>query len=134
MRLINALGVALVVATSFVAATSDAQELTKIDRQGPVTVAVTLSAPPAVGTPVNAKVVLDTHSVALDGIAFESAVVLRGPDGVEVTPTAVEQAKGSGHHREAILRFPSVSQPGTAQIVVKTVGGVPERVFAWEWR
>jgi hypothetical protein len=134
MRLINALGLALMMATSFAAAPSDAQELTKTDRQGSVTVAVTLSAPPVVGTPVNATVVLDTHSVALDGVAFESAVVLRGPDGVEVVPMAVQQAKGSGHHREAILSFPPVSQAGTVQILVKAVGGVPERVFGWEWR
>ena len=133
MRMIIALNLALMVA-GFGAAPSSAQELTQTDRQGPVTVAVTLSGPPVVGTPVNARVVLDTHSIALDGIAFETAVVLRGPDGVEVAPTAVEQAKGSGHHREALLSFPPVRQPGTVQILVKAVGGVPERVFPWEWR
>jgi hypothetical protein len=79
-------------------------------------------------------VVLDTHSVGLDRIAFETAVVLRGPDGVEIAATAVEQLKGSGHHREAVLVFPPVSRPGTGRIVVKNVGGVAERVFEWEWR
>ncbi|HEV8306659.1 MAG TPA: hypothetical protein VGW35_03250 [Methylomirabilota bacterium] len=134
MRLIRALGLMLVLVVSLGAVISDAQELTKTNRQGPVTVAVTLSAPPVVGVPFKARVVLDTHSVGLDGVAFESAVVLRGPDGVEVAPTAVEQVKGSGHHREAVVVFPPFSQPGPAYILVKAVGGVAERVFAWEWR
>jgi hypothetical protein len=134
MRVIHALRLALIVATSVVAATSNAQELTKTDRQGPVTVAVTLAATPVVGSPFKATVGLDTHSVGLDGIAFEKTVVFESPDGFEVVPLAVEQAKGSGHHREAVLVFPAVSQPGRGRIVVKDIGGVAERVFAWEWR
>jgi hypothetical protein len=134
MRVIHALRLALVVVTSVAAVTSNAQELTKADREGPVAVAVTLPAAPVLGSPFKAKVTLDTHSIGLDGIEFENAVVFRGPDGVEVAPTAVEHAKGSGHHREAVLVFPPVSQPGTGRVVVKDVGGVAERVFAWEWR
>jgi len=134
MRVIHAVRLALIVATSVVAATSNAQELTKTDRQGPVAVAVTLAATPVVGSPFEAKVGLETHSVGLDGIAFEETVVFESPDGVEVAPSAVEQVKGSGHHREAVLVFPAVSQPGTGRIVVKDIGGVAERVFAWEWR
>jgi hypothetical protein len=134
MRLMRALTLALVVATLLAAPPSDAQELTKTDRQGPVAVAVTLSTAAVVGAPFEVKVELDTHSVGLDGIAFERAVVWRGPDGVEVTPMAAEQVKGSGHHREAVLVFPAISQAGTGRIVVKDVGGVAERVFEWEWR
>lgn len=134
MRLTRALTLALAVATSLAAPTADAQELTQTDRQGPVAVAVTLAAIPVTGSPFKAKVVFDTHSVGLDGIVFEIAVALRGPDGVEVTPTAVESVKGLGHHREAVLVFPPVRQPGISRIVVKDVGGVAERVFAWEWR
>jgi hypothetical protein len=112
---------------------SEAQEgLTRRDAQGPVTVVVTLIPPPAAGAPIKAKVVLDTHSVALDGVAFEQAVVIRPPNGAEVRPTAVEQASGSGHHREAVLVFPPSAQPGTVRIVVKNVGGVAERTFTWE--
>jgi hypothetical protein len=134
MRLMRALPFALVVATSLIAPPSGAQELTKTDRQGPVAVAVTLSTPAVVGSPVKVRVGLDTHSVGLDGIAFERAVVWRGPDGIEVGPTAVEQVKGSGHHREAVLVFPTVGQAGIGRIVVREVGGVAERVFEWAWR
>lgn len=113
--------------------TSEAQEgLAKEDRQGPVSVSVTLTAAPAVGAPLRAKVVLDTHSVALDGIRFEEAVVLRTPEGTDIAPAAVEQATGSGHHREAVLVFPPLARPEEVRIVVKNVGGVAERSFAWE--
>jgi hypothetical protein len=114
---------------------TEAQEgLTRRDTQGPVTVVVTLLHPSGPGTPIKAKVVFDTHSVALDGVAFEQAVVVRTPDGAEVPPTAVEQASGSGHHREAVLVFPPVAQPGPVRILVRNVGGVAERTFLWEAR
>jgi hypothetical protein len=112
---------------------SEAQEgLTKRDAQGPVTVVVTLIPPPTAGAPLKAKVVLDTHSVGLDGVAFEQAVAIRTADGAEVLPIAVEQASGSGHHREAVVVFPPSPQPGSVRIVVRNVGGVAERSFLWE--
>ncbi|MBI4246093.1 MAG: hypothetical protein HY614_02790 [Candidatus Rokubacteria bacterium] len=117
----------------FVSAAAEAQDgLTKLDRQGPVTVAVTLAAPPAVATPIKAKVVFDTHSVELDDVVFEQAVALRGSDGRDVAPASLEQAKGSGHHREAVLVFPPLADGGQVRVVVKDVGGVAERVFTWD--
>ena len=126
-------GVVLAMLTLWAVGSSEAQEgLTKRDGQGPVSVTVTLTAPPAVGAPVKAKVVLDTHSVGLDGIKFEEAVVLRTPDGTDIAPVAVEQTSGAGHHREAVLVFPPLARPGDVRIVVKNVGGVAERSFSWE--
>jgi hypothetical protein len=46
----------------------------------------------------------------------------------------VEQASGSGHHREAVLVFPPIAQPGPVRILVRNVGGVAERTFLWETR
>ena len=126
-------GLALAMLTLWAVGSSQAQDgLTKQDRQGPVSVSVTLRAAPAIGAPLNAKVVLDTHSVALDGIKFEEAVALRMSDGTDVAPAAVEQATGSGHHREAVLVFPPLERPENVRIVVKNVGGVAERSFSWE--
>ena len=105
--------------------------LSKRDRQGPVTVAVALLAPPKPGSPVTARVVLDTHSVSLDEVAFERAVALRKSDGSDEAPTAVERATGTGHHREAVVVFSLPEAISEVRIVVKDVGGVPERVFAW---
>ena len=119
--------------TVWSASNTDAQEgLTKRDRRGPVTVEVTLIAPAAPGAPVRAKVVLDTHSVALDGIALDQVVVLRAADGADVAPTAVEAAQDSSHHREAVLMFPPVAGAGTIRILVRNVGGIAERSFSWE--
>jgi hypothetical protein len=103
------------------------------DRQGPVTVTATLL-PPATadGPPLRVKVVLDTHSVNLDDLAFESIVALRVPDGSDVEPIAIEQAKGGGHHREAVVVFPAPGAGGGPRIVVKNVGGVRERIFTWD--
>ena len=64
-------------------------------------------------------------------VKFEDAVALRTGDDTEIAP-AVEQAKGGGHHREAVLVFPPLAQAAALRIVVKGVGGVPERNFSWE--
>lgn len=105
---------------------------TKQNRQGPVTVAVTPASPLAAETPLRFRIVLDTHSVGLDDIAMERAVVLRTANGKDVAPSAVEQPQGSGHHRQAVFVFPPVADRGEVHVVVKNVGGVEERVFTWQ--
>ncbi|HSC71612.1 MAG TPA: hypothetical protein VLH58_09680 [Candidatus Methylomirabilis sp.] len=107
--------------------------VSKRDSQGPVAVTVTLIEVPATGGPVKVKVSLDTHSVALDGIKFDDVVAMGGPDGGAIAPTAVEQAKGAGHHRQAVLAFPPLPAGAReVRITVKNVGGVGERHFKWE--
>jgi len=77
-------------------------------------------------------VVLDTHSVNLDVYQFEQIMRLRDGKGGELAPTAVEGATGSGHHREATVRFAWPDpKPRTLELVVKGVAGVPERAFQW---
>jgi hypothetical protein len=107
--------------------------LSKRDGQGPVAVTVTLIEAAVPGSPVKVKVSLDTHSVALDGIKLEEVVTLGGPDGAAIAPTAVEQAKGAGHHREGVLAFPPLAAGARElRIAVRNVGGVGERTFVWE--
>src|SRR5262245_52450881 len=111
---------------------ADAEDApTKRDRQGPVTVAVTLLTPPPSGAPVTVRVVLDTRSVSLDGVAFERAVTLQNLDGRDEAPSAVERVTGTGHHREAVVVFRVLQGTTDVQIVVKDVGGIFERMFAW---
>jgi hypothetical protein len=134
MRLPFGIGLMVAIMASTSVGATEAQEgLTKRDGQGPVAVVVTLAAAPATGVPIKVKVALDTHSVGLDTIAFEEAVALRTPDGKDLAPTAVE-AKGGGHHREAMVIFPPLTSAGPLRIVVKNVGGVAERSFVWEIR
>ena len=97
-----------------------------------MTVAVTLVAPPPSGSPVTVRVVLDTHSVGLDGVAFERAVALRKPDGSDEAPVAVDQPSGTGHHSEAVVVFRALEGTTDVQIVVRDVGDISERVFAWQ--
>ena len=104
--------------------------LSQQDRQGPVTVAVTL-VPDAAGGPMRVKVVLDTHSVDLEPINLRDTVVMRLGDGREMLASGIETAKGDGHHREATLVFPAPAE-GPVVLVVKNVGNVPERVFRWD--
>jgi hypothetical protein len=129
------LGVGLVVAALVIARGASGQDaLTQQDPRGTVTVVVTLAGSPKVGVPIRATVILNTHAVALDDIVFDRTVILRTPAGAEVTPTAVEASRGSGHHRQAVVVFPPVSERGTVGIIVKNVGSVGERSFVWEVR
>jgi hypothetical protein len=102
--------------------------ITKTDRRGPVTVAVTPASSDGV---VRVKVALDTHSVGLDDIALDRAVVLKAADGSDVVATSMEPAAGGGHHRSAVLVFPAPAS-NALQVVVRGVGGVAERTFTWE--
>lgn len=100
------------------------------DRRGGVTVTATVLPSVAAEGPLRIKVVLDTHSVTLDELAFEKIVAMKTSDGRDIPPVAIEEAKGSGHHREAVVLFDHVPNP--VVIVVKNVAGIPERSFSWE--
>ena len=85
------------------------------------------------------QVVLDTHSVNLDGFDLAQLAVLRTPSGEEIAPLAWEAPAG-GHHREGTLSFPAVAgdgsplmQPdgGSLLLVIRDVAGVAERTFSW---
>jgi len=127
MRTWLSIAVSLVLITATASSGEDAA--TKRDRQGPVTVTVTLLEASATG--IKAKVVLDTHAGSLDGIVLEQAMSLRGPSGTDIAPTAVEQVTGGGHHRQAVVVFPAAAGGTEVRMVVKNVGAIAERVFRW---
>ena len=78
------------------------------------------------------QVVLDTHSVGLDGYDLKSITVLRDDTGKSYLPAGAEN-KGSGHHREITLSFPKVSpEAKRLEIVIKDIAGVKERSFRWD--
>lgn len=97
---------------------------------GGVTVAVKLLKPSSDAPAF--RVVLDTHSVNLDAYKFQEVVRLRDGKGGELAPKVVEDTTGSGHHREATVRFAwPEPRPKSLELVVKGVAGVPERAFQW---
>ena len=78
------------------------------------------------------QVVLDTHSVALDGYDLKAIIFLRDESGKTYLPNAVEN-KGSGHHRQATVIFPKIASGAKrVELVIKDVGGVKERIFRWD--
>ncbi|MEK7385868.1 MAG: hypothetical protein AABZ83_05455, partial [candidate division NC10 bacterium] len=89
MRLFARITVAAAVVAMVFSAAAAQDPLRRQDRQGPVTVAVTPTSPLAPETPLRFRIALDTHSVALDDVALERAVVLRTADGKELAPSAV---------------------------------------------
>lgn len=121
----------LLTAVAYGAVAGAEESLVRRDARGEVAVTVTLLAPPAPGEPIRAKVDLDTHSVALDSLAFDKIVALKRHDGQQVPPAAVEQTTGGGHHRQAVLVFPGIDHGHAVEIVVRNVGGVAERSFSW---
>lgn len=127
MRKWLSIAVSLVLITTTASSGEDAA--TKRDRQGPVTVTITLLEASATG--IKARVVFDTHSGSLDGIVLEQAMSLRGPGGADITPTAVEQVTGGGHHLQAVLVFPPQTGATEVRMIAKNVGGIGERVFRW---
>ena len=77
------------------------------------------------------QVVLDTHSVALDGYDLKTMTVLRDDSGKTYLPSGGEN-KGSGHHREVTLIFPKIApEAKRLELVIRDVAGVKERIFRW---
>jgi hypothetical protein len=113
---------------SFGAAASQA---TRTDSGGGVTIKVTF-VDSKTSNDLRFQVVLDTHSVNLDGYDLKTISVLRDDAGNTYSRTAVEN-KGSGHHRETIVSFAKVAT-GTkrVELVVRDVAGVKERIFRWD--
>ena len=108
-----------------------ASELTRTHSGGGVTAKVTYLNPGG-NDDHRFQVVLDTHSVGLDGYDLKSITVLRDETGKSYLPTGAEN-KGSGHHREITLSFSKVSPEAKRfEMVIKDVAGVKERSFRWE--
>jgi hypothetical protein len=119
------------------------QNLTQQDTQGAVTVTATLLTPdtPRADGRLAVQIKLETHSVDLDQYQLEQLAVLRDPQGREIAALGLELASGSGHHREGVLVFPATDLSGQASrspeaktftLILRGIGGVPDRVFRWE--
>ena len=108
-----------------------APHATRTDSGGGVTIKVTYL-DSLTASDLRFQVVLDTHSVNLDGYDLRTIAVLRDETGTSYLPTAVEN-KGSGHHRETTVSFAKIAS-GTkrVELVIKDVAGIKERIFRWD--
>ena len=131
---LSACGGATPASTGVTSTTGDARAQTS--DSGQVTVKVTW---PGIAAGPAFDVVLDTHSIDLDGYDLMKLALLRTDDGREVAPTGWDAPKG-GHHRQGTLAFPKASADGkpifgsttrSIELIVRDVGGVPERSLRW---
>lgn len=126
------------VTASFSDSPNQSLNLTRTSEGGQVTVKVTWQGP---GAGLVFTVAMDTHSVNLDNYDLGQMAVLLIPSGQEIQAVSWEAPKG-GHHRLGTLRFPATtngSQPvltqdtRSFQLIIKGVGGLPERVLSWNF-
>lgn len=88
----------------------------------------------ATGAPA-VRVVMDTHSVDLDGFDLRTLARARLDGGPWVAPSSWDAPKG-GHHREGTLTFGSldrraVDAAALIELEVRDVA-VPSRILRWE--
>ncbi|MDO8474303.1 MAG: hypothetical protein Q7S62_02065 [bacterium] len=104
---------------------------TKTDDQPPVTVTVTPLEFGADAQIWKFALVFDTHSGSLDDDPLAVVSLVDNKDNT-YEPTAWEGPGPGGHHREGILFFEAVNpMPSYAELKIKNVGGIPERLFTW---
>jgi hypothetical protein len=81
--------------------------------------------------PLEFDVVLDTHSVELDGYDLAEMASVRFGGGALLKPSLWDAPKG-GHHRQGTLAFGPVAPAGPyLELVIDGVDG-RERVFRWD--
>lgn len=88
----------------------------------------------ATGAPA-VRVVMDTHSVDLDGFDLATLARARLDGGPWVAPSAWDAPKG-GHHREGTLAFAALDRTSLeaarlVELEVRDVA-VPSRILRWE--
>lgn len=75
---------------------------------------------------------INTHSGSLDADILK-IVSLTDDRGDTFIPTAWNGPGPGGHHRDGALAFaPITPQPSSITVIVRDVGGVPERKFTWQ--
>jgi hypothetical protein len=80
------------------------------------------------------EITLDTHSANLSQYDMGKISFLRIDGGPEINASEWVKPGGGGHHISGTLIFnsPDTSAEKVLELVIKTVGGVEERVFQWK--
>lgn len=86
----------------------------------------------APGEPVTFHVRMNTHSVDL-AEDMTAVCTLKDDQGREYRPVSWQGAPPGGHHRKGVLEFPTLDgSTKSVTLVIRDVGGVPERAFEWK--
>jgi hypothetical protein len=110
-------------------------ELRRINKEGPVEIALIYLNPieKKAGPEPSFEVRMNTHSVDLDAYEMETLCFIRIDGGVEQKALGWFKPGGGGHHLSGVLKFadPIPSDSKSLQVIIRGVGGVPERIFEW---
>lgn len=132
---------ALLVAFMIMSLTSAAFALTKkdlrrTDERGSVEVVVLYLNPlqQEQTQDLSFEVTLDTHSADLSQYDMGKISFLRVDGGPEMEASGWIKPGGGGHHLSGTLTFkaPDITAMDALELVIKTVGGVEERIFQWK--
>ncbi len=74
---------------------------------------------------------MNTHSVDLAGYEMAKISELRVA-GRTYAPLRWESTSDNNHHRSGALIFPKVDVSQPAELVIKTIAGVPQRLYRWQ--
>jgi len=104
---------------------------TKTDEQSPVTVTVTPIELSQDTQTWKFQIVFDTHAGSLDDDILTTATLVDDRGNI-YQPIAWDGAEPGGHHREGVVVFEAITPiPSSVELLIKNVGGVPERSFMW---
>ncbi len=74
---------------------------------------------------------MNTHSVDLAGYDMAKISDLRVA-GKTYVPVRWESTSDNNHHRSGALIFPKVDVSQSAELVIRTIAGVPQRLYRWQ--
>jgi hypothetical protein len=101
------------------------------NREGGVTVKVTPRDLSRQAARWEFELEISTHVVPLEQDMVRAAVVIDGAGNAQ-PPLAWDGDAPGGHHRKGVLRFQApADRPEFAELRIRGIGGVGERVFRW---
>lgn len=112
--------------------------------EGSVEIEVTYATPEFLRLPANIQAVkryqpdryavflvaMNTHSVNLSAYDMVKVSELKA-GGKRYAALRWESTSDNNHHRSGALIFPKVDPRLPAELIIKTIAGVPERIFRW---
>lgn len=112
------------------------KDLRRVNDAGPVEIALVFLNPieKEAGSDIAFQVRMNTHSVNLEAYDMAKVSSLQVDGRPEQKPLGWFKPGGGGHHVSGVLKFsgPIPSDAKSLRVVIRDVGGVPERVFEWQ--